>query len=270
MRDTARRPSNGSISQRNNVRVYGNGEPILFAHGFGCDQSMWRFVAPAFSDHTAVLLDHVGCGASDIRAYDEGKYSTLEGYADDIIEIGRHLALKNAVFVGHSVSSMIGALAVKKAPDLFKKLVMVAPSPRYINDDAYVGGFSQEQIDELLAFMESNYIEWASQMAPVIMGNPHRPELSDELTNSFRNTTPAIAKHFARVTFTGDYRAELATVDIETLILQCSDDPIAPTEVGKFVHDQMPNSELVLLEATGHCPQLSAPSEVISEMAQFV
>ena len=260
------------VIERNNVYVRGSGErAMVFAHGFGCDQNMWRFVEPAFKDDfKTVLFDYVGAGGSDLRAYDKAKYSTLGGYANDVVEISRELGLRDAVFVGHSVSSMIGALAVQKAPGMFGKLVMVGPSPRYIDDDDYVGGFSAKQIEELLQFLESNHMGWSAQMAPAIMGNPDRPELGAELTNSFCRTDPDIANAFARVTFTSDNRGDLARVDIPTLILQCSEDIIASREVGEFVHRGIPDSEMIVLEATGHCPNLSAPDEVIAAMQTFV
>jgi sigma-B regulation protein RsbQ len=244
---------------------------MIFAHGFGCDQNMWRFVEPAFANEfKTVLFDHVGAGESDLAAYDRSKYSSLAGYADDVVEIGRELGLSDAVFVGHSVSSMIGALAAQKSPGMFGKLVMVGPSARYIDDNDYVGGFSQKQIEELLQFLETNHMGWSIQMAPAIMGNPDRPELGEELTNSFCRTDPEIAKSFARVTFMSDNRADLAQVDVPTLILQCSEDIIASREVGEYVHRQIPRSEIVFLEATGHCPNLSAPDEVIAAMRPFV
>jgi sigma-B regulation protein RsbQ len=261
-----------STIERNNVSVRGNGEKaMVFAHGFGCDQNMWRFVEPAFTrDFKTVLFDHVGAGGADLKAYDKSKYSDLAGYADDVVEIGHELGLKDAIFVGHSVSSMIGALAVPKAPGMFGKLVMVGPSARYIDDGDYTGGFSEKQIEELLQFLESNHMGWSAQMAPAIMGNPDRPELGEELTNSFCRTDPEIAKAFARVTFKSDNRADLAKVDIPTLILQCSEDIIASQEVGEFVHGAIPGSKFIVLEATGHCPNLSAPEEVISAMRTFV
>jgi sigma-B regulation protein RsbQ len=228
-------------------------------------------VEPAFEgEFRTVLFDQVGAGGSDLKAYDKAKYSTLAGYADDVVEIGRELGLRDAVFVGHSVSSMIGALAAQKSPGMFGKLVMVGPSARYIDDGDYVGGFSEKQIEELLQFLESNHMGWSTQMAPAIMGNPDRPELGEELTNSFCRTDPEIAKAFARVTFTSDNRRDLAEVDIPTLILQCSEDIIASKEVGEFVHRGIANSELIILEATGHCPNLSAPDEVIAAMRTFV
>jgi sigma-B regulation protein RsbQ len=244
---------------------------MVFAHGFGCDQNMWRFVAPAFEDEfTTVLFDHVGAGRSDLAAYSREKYSTLEGYAGDLVEIGHALNLRNAVFVGHSVSAMIGALASLKAAEMFESLVMVGPSPRYINDDNYVGGFTASQIEELLEFLDNNHLGWSAAMAPTIMANPDKPELSKELTNSFCRTDPQIAKHFARTIFTADNRAELPSVTARSLVLQCSDDVIAPDAVGEYVHRQLPNSTFVKLRATGHCPNLSAPGETISAIREFV
>jgi sigma-B regulation protein RsbQ len=261
-----------SVIARNNVHVRGWGKPtMLFAHGFGCDQNMWRFVEPAFEgEFRTVMFDHVGAGGSDLKAYDKTKYSRLAGYADDVIEIGRELDLKGAVFVGHSVSCMIGLLAAQKSPGMFGKLVLIGPSARYIDDGDYVGGFSEKQIEELLQFLEANHMGWSAQMAPAIMGNPDRPELGAELTNSFCRTDPEIAKAFARVTFKSDNREDLAKVDIPTLILQCTDDIIASKEVGEFVHRSIPNSQIIILEATGHCPNLSAPDEVIAAMRTFV
>jgi sigma-B regulation protein RsbQ len=261
-----------TVAARNNVHVKGMGEKaMLFAHGFGCDQNMWRFVAPAFeTEFKTILFDHVGAGGSDLSAYHPAKYSTLAGYADDVIELGQELGLNNAVFVGHSVSAMIGILASIKAPTMFSRLVLVGPSARYIDDGEYKGGFSEAQISELLEFLEANHMGWSAQMAPAIMGNADRPELGEELTNSFCRTDPDIARDFARVTFTSDNRADLSGVKTPTLILQCSEDIIASTEVGEFVHHAIAGSKLVILDATGHCPNLSAPEEVISAMRAFV
>ena len=201
----------------------------MFAHGFGCDQNMWRHVAPAFEDrYRTVLFDHVGAGGSDLKAYDSAKYGNLAGYAEDVVEIGEELGLKDAVFVGHSVSAMIGLLASLKAPGMFRSLVMVGPSPRYIDEEGYTGGFKEQQIAELLDFLAENHMGWSKAMAPVIMGNADRPELGEELANSFCRTDPDIAKEFARVTFKSDNRADLGKVTIPTLILQCSEDVIAP------------------------------------------
>jgi sigma-B regulation protein RsbQ len=260
------------VALRNNVRVRGRGhEPMLFAHGFGCDQNMWRLVAPAFEDsHRVVLFDHVGAGQSDAAAYDRKKYATLDGYATDVLEICRELQLSDVIFVGHSVSAMIGVLAAKQEPDRFKALILIGPSPRYINDADYVGGFSRQDIEGLLSALDSNYLGWSSTMAPVIMGNAGRPELGQELTNSFCRTDPAIASHFARVTFFSDNRQDLAGVGVPTLILQCSEDVIAPNAVGEYVHRHIPGSALVVMQATGHCPNLSAPDETVQAMKTFL
>src|SRR3981081_497546 len=257
---------------RNNVHVSGHGDrAMVVAPGFVCDQNMWRFVAPEFeNDFKVVLFDHIGAGGSDLSAYDYRKYSALSGYAEDIFEIGRELSLKDAVFVGHSVSAMIGVLASLKAPGMFGQLVLVGPSPRYVDDGDYVGGFSEKQIEELLEFLEDNHMGWSAAMAPSIMGNPDRPELGEELTNSFCRTDPDIAKAFARVTFSSDTRSDLSEVSVPTLILQCKEDIIASTVVGEFVHRQIPASKMVVLDATGHCPNLSAPREVVSAIQAFV
>jgi len=261
-----------SIRVRNNIHIAGSGSrAMVFAHGFGCDQNMWRFVAPAFEDRfQTVLFDHVGAGRSDLSAYESAKYATLHGYADDLIEIGQELRLKGAVLVGHSVSAMIGVLASIKAPALFESLVLVGPSPRYIDDGDYIGGFSRQQIEELLDLLDDNYMGWSASIAPVIMGNPDRPELAEELTNSFCRTDPGIAKEFARVTFLSDNRGDLPKVTTRTLILQCKEDVIAAEHVGRFVHRNIAGSRFVLLDASGHCPNLSAPSEVVSAIEAFI
>lgn len=261
-----------TVLERNNVRVTGEGErAIVFAHGFGCDQAMWRFVAPAFeAAFKVVLFDHVGAGKSDLSAYHPETYAELDGYARDIVEIGRELQLRDAVFVGHSVAGMMGILASLRDPGLFGKLVLVAPSPRYIDDGDYQGGFSTAQVEELLDLLADNHMGWSATMAPVIMGNPGQPELAEELTASFCRTDPSIARSFARTTFMGDNRAELDKVRLPTLILQCSDDVIAPTHVGEYVHERIAGSELVYMRATGHCPNLSAPQETIAAIQAFV
>jgi sigma-B regulation protein RsbQ len=258
---------------RHNVTVHGrpDGPPMLLAHGFGCDQNMWRFVWPAFAeDYRIVLFDHIGHGHSDLTAFDARRHATLDGYAQDVLDLCHELDLRDVVFVGHSVSAMIGALAAAREPERFARLVMVGPSPRYIDDDGYVGGFAPEDIEGLLDSLESNYLGWSGAMAPVIMGNPERPELGDELTNSFCATDPDMARHFARVTFLSDNRADLAAVRTPALILQCSDDVIAPQAVGDYVHQNLPDSELVLLQATGHCPNLSAPEETTAAIRAFL
>jgi sigma-B regulation protein RsbQ len=259
-------------SARHNVKLTGSGaRAMVFAHGFGCDQNMWRLVAPAFEqDFKVVLFDHVGAGGSDLSAYDPAKYSSLDGYSSDVVDLCRELGVRDGVFVGHSVSAMVGVLAAKQAPELFSDLILVGPSPRYIDDADYVGGFSEAQIHELLEFLDSNHMGWSQAMAPVIIGNADRPELAEELTNSFCRTDPEIAKRFARATFLSDNRRDLDGVTVRSLVLQCSDDVIAPQEVGEYVHRRLPNSKLVLLEATGHCPNLSAPEETIAAIRAFL
>jgi sigma-B regulation protein RsbQ len=266
-------PQPTTAARRNNVRVSGNpqGRPIVFAHGFGCSQEMWRHVAPLFADeYQIILFDHVGAGGSDLSAYDRGKYDSLHGYADDVLEIIEELDLRDVVFVGHSVSSMIGVLASIREPSRFGALILVGPSPRYINDGNYVGGFEKEDIDSLLESLNSNYLGWSSVMAPVIMGNADRPELGEELASSFCRVDPAIASQFARVTFQSDNRTDLARVVTPTLVLQSSDDVIAPLPVGAFVHDQIARSQLVILTSTGHIPNLSDPEQLVAEIRAFL
>ena len=261
------------VIAKHNINFHGaaDGQPMLFAHGYGCDQNMWRYVWPEFErDFRVVLFDHVGAGGSDLAAYDTDHHSSLRGYALDVLEICRELDLRDVVFVGHSVSSMVGVLAAVEEPDRFAKLVLVGPSPRYIDDADYVGGFQASDIDEMLESLDSNYLGWSTAMAPVIMGNPDRPGLGEELTASFCRTDPAIAKRFARVTFTSDNRADLDKVATPTLVLQCTEDVIAPITVGEFVRDSIPGAQMVLLNATGHCPNLSAPEQTTEAIAAFV
>ena len=260
------------ILKRNNVQVSGKGDqPILFVHGFGCDQSMWRLVVPAFEEnYKIILIDLVGAGNSDLKAYQPQKYASLHGYAEDIIEICQILNLKDVIYVGHSVSAMIGALADIKNSDFFSKLIMIGPSPCYINDGDYVGGFNRTDIEELLQTMDSNYLGWSTALAPGIMGNPDRPELGEELTESFCRMEPTIARHFARVTFLSDNREDLSKIQTESLVLQCSQDIIAPEVVGTYIHQEIRNSEFKLLKATGHCPHMSAPLETIESIQQFL
>ncbi len=262
-----------NVGARHALRLSGvaEGRPIVFVHGFGCDQAMWRFVVPDFEvDHRVVLLDLVGSGNSDLSAYDPDKYGSLRGYAADIVEICRELQLSDVVFVGHSVSAMIGVLALQQAPELFGALVMVGPNPRYVDDGDYVGGFSRTDIAGLLDALDANHLGWSAQMAPVIMGNPDHPELAEELTNSFCRTDPDIARQFARVTFLSDNRADLPGVAVPTLVLQCSEDVIAPEVVGRFVHAQVRGSSFTMLKATGHVPHLSAPEETTTAIRQFL
>lgn len=261
------------VLTRNNVTLAGppDGLPMVFAHGFGCDQAMWRHVAPAFArTHRVVLFDHVGAGGSDLTAYSASRHSRLEGYATDVTEILDALDLAPAVLVGHSVSAMIGVLAAAERPERFERLVLVCPSPRYIDDEGYRGGFAQAEIDELLETMDGNYLGWSAHIAPVIMGAPDRPELAAELTSSFCRTDPAIARRFARTTFLSDNRADLDRVRTPSLVLQSRHDAIAPMEVGAYVHEHLRDSELVVLDATGHCPNLSAPEQVVSAMRHYL
>ncbi len=261
-----------NILQRNNVTITGNGDTVmLFAHGFGCDQNAWRHITQAFTDdYKLVLFDYIGAGKSDTSAYDKMKYSTLDGYATDILEICRELNIKDAIFVGHSVSCMIGALASIKEPSVFKKLIFIGPSPYYLNEEGYVGGFEKEDIDNLLEVMDDDYIKWSKSMAPEIMGKHQEPLLKDELTDFFCSYDPEIAKDFARVTFLSDNRKDLPNIPVESLTLQCSEDIIAPLEVGKYIHENTPLNIMVVLNATGHCPHMSAPEETIEAIKAFL
>lgn len=260
-----------STKHRNNVHVTGRGPTMILAHGYGCDQNMWRLLTPAFAErYRIILFDLVGCGHSDLRAYDRTKYGTLRGHAEDVLEILREDADSPAVFVGHSVSAMIGTLAAIAEPERFTSLVMIGPSPCYINHEGYVGGFTREDIEGLLDTLDSNYLGWASAMAPVIMGAPDQPELRQELTNSFCATDPEIAKHFARVTFLSDNRADLPKLKTRSLILQCSDDIIAPQSVGEYMHGVLPDSTLRVIDNIGHCPHLSSPEAIINAMNEFL
>lgn len=260
------------ILKRNNVKVYGDAPvAMVFAHGFGCDQNMWRFLWPSFrNEYKIVLFDYVGSGKSDYINYNADKYSNLNGYAEDILDICKALDLDKCIFVGHSVSSVIGILAAIKAPEHFGQLILIGPSARYINDNGYHGGFERKDIDELLTTMESNYIGWANFLAPAIMKNPERPELAAELTESFCSTDPVMANNFARATFLSDNRQDLVKVEIPSLIMQCSDDLIAPFEVGNYLHAQLRNSTLKVLAATGHCPHMSAPEETIQVIKDYL
>ena len=264
---------NSDVLARNNVTVLGQGtQPMLFAHGFGCDQNMWRFLVPAFADdYRIVLFDYVGSGRSDLAAYDAERYGSLDGYAQDVLDVCHALDLRDVILVGHSVSAMVGVLAANREPERFAHLIMVGPSPRYLNEPPdYVGGFEPADIDGLLETMDRNYIGWATGLAPAIMKNPDRPELGAELTESFCSTDPVIARRFASATFLSDNRADLARVRVPTLVLQCSEDIIAPTTVGEYVHEQIPGSALRIMEATGHCPHMSAPEETIALVREYL
>lgn len=262
------------VLKRNNVKVIGRGDqPMIFAHGFGCDQHMWRWIVPAFQDkYRIILFDHVGAGQSLLAAYDPAKYASLQGYADDVLEICQALRLTKTIFVGHSVSAMIGILAAIKDPAYFEKLISVTPSPCYINheNEGYIGGFSNTDIEALLEEMDRNYLGWSSYMAPVIMGKQEQPQLGEELTNSFCRTDPDIARQFARVTFLSDNRADLPKLTLPTLTLQCAQDMIAPPTVGDYMHQHLAKDSLVILKITGHCPHMSAPYETIAAIQDFL
>ena len=261
------------ILKRNNVKVFGKGtQPMLFAHGFGCDQNMWRFVTPAFEDdYRIVLFDYVGSGKSDLQAYSPERYASLEGYTEDVLDICAALDLKDVIFVGHSVSGVVGMLASIREPERFDRLILVGPSPRYINDPPdYVGGFERADIVGLLDVMEKNYIGWANFLAPVVMKNGERPELAQELEESFCSTDPKIARRFAEATFFSDNRKDLARVPVPSLIMQCSEDAIAPLEVGDYLSRHLPGGTLRVLKATGHCPHMSHPEETIAVIKEYL
>jgi sigma-B regulation protein RsbQ len=260
------------ILQRNNVRFEGRGDKVMvFAHGFGCDQNVWRHVIKTFeADYKLVLFDFVGCGQSDLTAYSPEKYGTLDGYAQDILDIMACLELKDAIFVGHSVACMIALKAAINQPDYFSKLIFVAPSPCYINDGDYVGGMEKEDLDALLTMMDSNYLGWSSTLAPQVIGNAERPELGDELTANFCATDPDIARAFARVTFLSDNRADLPKLTVPSLTLQCADDILAPVTVGEYIQQHTPHNTLVNMKATGHCPHLSDPDETAWAIYNYI
>lgn len=260
------------ILKRNNVKIYGHGDKVMvFAHGYGCDQHVWIDIASSFeNDYKLVAFDYVGAGESDLTAYSKERYSTLDGYAQDILEIYETLNLKDTILVGHSVSSMIGLLAAVKSPELFSKLIFLGPSPRYLNDGDYYGGFERNDLEDLFDMMDNNYLGWSSALAPSIMGNQERPELGERLTNSFCATDPEIAKQFARVTFLSDNRKDLVKLTVPSLTLQCTNDIIAPIQVGQYMHENMQNNTLVIMDASGHCPHMSAPGETINAMKAYL
>ncbi len=257
---------------RHNVKILGSREPaIVFMHGYGCDQQVWRHVAPAFADdYRIVLFDHIGSGGSDRGAFDRHKYAGLEGYARDLIDVCREARLERPVLVGHSISAMIAVVAARMAPGLFDRLVLLAPNPCYLKDGDYDGGFTREDIEQLLDTLDSNFFSWARMMAPVIMNTPERPELADELANRFCAMDPVVARHFARVTFMSDCRHELAHVQPPCLVLQCSDDALAALHVGEYLRDHLPHAELAVMKASGHCPHLSVPQETIDLIRRFL
>lgn len=261
-----------AVRRRHHVTEAGDGtRPMLFAHGFGCDQRMWRLVAPAFErDHRVILFDYVGSGRSDVAAWTPARYGSLAGYAQDVVDVVEALDLRDVVFVGHSVSSMIGVLAAARVPDRFARLVLVGPSPRYVDEPpAYVGGWQRADLEALLDTMDRNYLGWAASLAPAVAG-PGRPEVTAEFEASFCSTDPAIARRFAEATFLGDNRADLASVRVPTLVIQTSEDVIAPPVVGEYVHRAIPGSTLRVLEAAGHAPHLTHPAATIAAIRAFL
>lgn len=266
------RLSKEQVGSRNNVRISGRGtQPLMLAHGFGCDQAMWRYIVPAFEhDFQVVLFDYVGCGKSDWSAYSTERYRTLEGYAQDVLDILEAFEFRDVVFVGHSVSAVVGLLASLRAPERFARQILVGPSPCYVNDGDYVGGFERADIEGLLELMEKNYLGWASFLAPVVMKNPDQPALAQELQDSFCATDPRVTREFAQATFLSDYRSDMARVSVPSLILQCAEDAIAPESVGNYLHGELRGSTLKLMSATGHCPHMSHPDETIALMKEYL
>jgi sigma-B regulation protein RsbQ len=266
-------PVNNPILERNNVKILGKGtQPMVFAHGFGCDQNMWRWLTPAFEDdYQIILFDYVGSGKSDLKAYHPERYANLNGYTQDVLDLCAALELRDMIFVGHSVSSVIGMLASIQEPERFDRLILIGPSPCYINDPpGYIGGFDRADIEGLHQMMDKNYIGWASFLAPAVMNNPDQPELTRELEESFCSTDPQIARRFAQATFLSDNRADLTQVSIPSLIMQCSEDAIAPLAVGHYLEQHLPQSTLRVMRATGHCPQMSHPEETIQIIKAYL
>lgn len=274
MNPGAHSPAQTAILRRNNVMVQGHdqGRPALvFVNGFGCDQSIWRTVAPQFApDHRIVLFDHVGIGRSQLSATNATRYASLQGYADDLLEVCDAAGAHNAVLIGHSVGAMIGVLAAIRWPAAFRHLILVAPSPCFLNDGSYLGGFEREDLDTLLEAMDANYKHWTHQVAPLIVGNPGRPELAWELESGFNHIDPAVARRFARLSFRLDLRAELPLLSTPTTVLQCTDDNMVPDVVGEFMRESIRNCELIQLRATGHCPHMSAPQELVCVLADLL
>lgn len=261
-----------NVLKRNNVHVAGRGQQtLLFVNGFGCDQTIWRYLLPALAEqYRLVLFDHVGAGLSDAKAYNPVKYASLQGYADDVLDICQQLGLRDVLLVGHSVGAMIGTLAAIRQPTYFERLLLICPSPCYLNEADYYGGFERADVDNMLSFMERDFVGWADTFAPLIMGNPDRPTLSAELIHSFCQNDPVIAKKFARVTFLSDNRADLSRLRTPCLLVQCAEDLIAPREVGAFLHRAIPDSMLVTLPVSGHCPHVSAPRETLAAMEAYM
>lgn len=261
------------IIKKNNVKVVGKGEQvILCAHGFGCEQSMWKYITPMFMDrYKIIVFDYVGAGLSDLSAYNSEKYGELDGYKQDILDVIDELHLQEVILIGHSISSMIGMLAAIERPEVFKKLIMIGPSPCYLNtDDGFKGGFEKEDVEELLLMMEMNFTGWASYMAPVGMGEEASQHLTQDLEQVFISTNPKIAREFAEVTFYSDYRHRLHEMQVPTLILQCAEDSIVPLHIGSYLHQQLANSTLRVMKIKGHYPHISHPRETYVEINNFL
>ena len=265
-------PGAERVLQRHHVQTQGSGEPpLLLVHGFGCDQSVWRRVAPTLAPkHRLVLMDLAGYGGSPPASYDFNRHASLAGHAEDLIEVCQAAGVKRPVLVGHSVGAMVALKAAVLRPTLFRALVLVAPSPSLIDDGDYRGGFQRDEVEQMLAALDNDYLAWAEQMAPLVMGRDNAAPLQQELAQSFCRAHPAIAPHFARTTFLTDCRADLPLVRLPTLVLQCSDDPLAPRSVGDYTQRQIPESQLRMLQAQGHCPHVSAPEETAAAIADFV
>ena len=263
------------IVERNNVRITGpdTGEVLLFAHGFGCDQAMYRRLLPYFEHRfRIVVFDHVGSGGSSLADYDAVRYGTLDQYTHDLIEVCQALQLVDVTVIAHSFAAMLAVAAAVESPGLFRRIVLLAPTPSYIDDEAvgYEGGFSREDIDGLLESLDDNHLAWAAMMAPVVMKNPESPELAGELEQSFCRVDPRVMRTFARVAFLSDVRALLPRVEVPALIVQCSNDSLAPLSVGDYMESRMPSASVVVLQAQGHVPQVSAPEETARAILEFV
>ena len=267
--------SSQAILERSNVKISGATGPhrpvMVFLHGLGADQATWRLLSPHFeTKYQLVQLDLVGSGSSRHADYDRERHGNLTGHAADLLDVLRTLALYDVVFVGHSVGAMIGVIAAVREPQRFAKMVLISPSPRFINEKGYAGGFEQKDINELLAAMDADYHGWAHGISPVMMGKDEAPELVMELTNSFVSSNPEIARHFARVIFLSDTRAELGFLDAPTLVVQSAHDVIAPLAVGHYINEQLADSRIEVIETGGHCPHLSAPQQTLAAIDRFL
>lgn len=259
------------VLARNAVTVLGpaSAQVLVFAHGYGTDQSTWRRIAERFAtDHRVVLFDYVGSGRSDLSAYDERRYDSLQGYADDLIEVIDGVGATRVTLVAHSISGMIGALASIRRPELFAQLIMVCPSPRYIDDGDYRGGYSAEDVRGLLAAIEANQPSWAAALAPAVTARDDRPEVVDSVRRLFAATPAKVATHFARVVFFSDVRHRLAEIPVPCTIIQSQGDIICPPHIGAYLHERIPASELVQLETSGHFVHLTEPELVSALIAQ--